>query len=76
VRASAESASSTGGDSSKDRFQVSVNRSRAPSSASNVHVTDPSATSSGTGVVSRNESGPDVTSAPSAVGSTHGTIEP
>src|SRR5215217_6697227 len=75
VRASAESASSTGGVSSYDRCQVSTSRSRAPSTATNSVRTSPLSTSSGSAAVSRKASGPAVATIPSGAGSTHGTID-
>ena len=38
--------------------------------------TEPSSTDSGSGVLSRNASGPAVATTPSAAASTHGVIEP
>jgi hypothetical protein len=76
VRASAESASSTGGHSSNDCHQPSVNRSRLPSKAANSAAMVPSSASSATGVVRRNASGPAVATTPSGTRSIHGRMEP
>ncbi len=76
VRANAESASSTGGVSSNEACQVSVSRSRAPSTTTKSAVTVPSRTSSSSGVLSRNASGPAVAIAPSDARSVHGVIDP
>ena len=76
VRASAESASSTGGVGSKEGCQVSVSRSRAPSTAVNSAAIAPSSMRSGSGVLRRKASGPAVATAPSAAGSVHGAIVP
>ena len=75
VRASAESASSTGGVCSYERCHMNVSRSRAPSPIVKSDVTVPSSISSGSVVLRRNASGPDVTRAPSGTGSTHGTTD-
>ena len=75
VRASAESASSTAGAASYEWCHTSVNRSRPPSTETKSALTVPSRTSSASGVLRRNASGPAITVAPSGVGSTHGVIE-
>src|SRR5258708_24698275 len=54
VRASAESASSTGGVGSNEGCQISVNRSRAPSIDVKRAVTVPLAISTDLGVLARN----------------------
>ena len=76
VRASAESASSTGGAGSNDGCQESTNRSLAPSDTENSAVTVPSSTVSSRGVLSRNASGPAAAVRPSGSRSIHGTTSP
>src|SRR5258708_3470342 len=76
VRASAESASSTAGEDSCDGHQLSVTRSRLPSTATGSALTVPSSVASALGVLSRKASGPAIAATPSGTDSSHGLIEP